>query len=141
MALPAGSNPNTVKPDPRYTIKLKYDYDSNGRLVEDGSYGNDGSFRVRYTYKYKDGQKEVVSYDGNGKVLRKYIYTVDDKGLETAREEYDLKDSKVTESVSFKYEFDAHGNWIKRTDLVSVTKDGKTDLVERAAFYRTITYF
>jgi hypothetical protein len=141
MALPADSKPKTTKPDPRYTNKLKYDYDPNGRLAENSLYGNDGSLRVRYTYKYKDGQKEEVVYDGDGKVLRKYVYTIDDKGTETAREAYEVKDGKVTETLSYKYEFDAQGNWIKRTTLIAVTKDGKTDMVERSVDYRTMTYY
>ncbi len=141
MAPPADSKPKTAKLDPRFTNRFKYDYDLIGRLAESSMYGNDGSLRVRYTYKYTDGQKEEVAYDGDGKVLSKYIYTVDDKGIETAREAYDIKDAKVTERASYKYEFDAQGNWIKRTTLIAVTKDGKTDMVERSVNYRTITYF
>jgi len=141
MAISTESKPKSPKTDPRFSMRLKYDYDAGGRLASNSWYDNDGTLRIRYAYSYKDGRKDELVYDGAGKVIRKYAYTVDEKGVETRREAFDLKDSKVTETLTYKYEFDVQGNWIKRTATKSIVKDGRTEQTEYAVDYRTISYF
>ena len=87
--------------------KSTYKYDEKGNNIEWSVYNADGSLGDKYTYKYdeKGNMIESISYNAD-LILR----------------------SKRT----YKYEFDATGNWIKKTLIT----DGKPEqLIERVIKY------
>lgn len=142
MMAPAPA-PGKSKPkyDPRYSYKFKYKYDDSGRLIEEAWYGNSGELWLRYVYKYEGKQKEQLVYSKDGSLNQKYSSTLDDKGNEIEEIIYDTKDNSVREKYSYSYEFDARGNWIKRTTSKWTTKDGKSQFEPYSMTYRTITYY
>lgn len=143
MMIAAAAAPGQAKPkyDPRYSYKFKFKYDEKGNLKEKVWYSNDGALWMRYTYNYKGNQKEELIYDENGALNQKSLYTLDDKGNEIEEINYEIKDNSVSDKYSYSYEFDAKGNWIKKTTSEWVTKDGKSQLVPSNVTYRTITYY
>lgn len=128
------------KYDPRYSYKFKFKYEG-GRLVEKDWYGSDGKLWMRYTYNYKGNQKEELVYSADGSLNQKYLYTLDDKGNELEKISYQVKDDSIRDKYSSSYEFDAKGNWIKKTVSKWVTKDGKSSFEPYYVDYRTITYY
>lgn len=135
---PGGEKP---KYDPRYSHKFKFKYDDRGRLVETVWNGNDGKLWLRYVYNYKGNQKEELVYSADGSLNQKYLYTLDDKGNETDEVNYNIKDDSIRSKYSYVYEFDAKGNWIKRTTSEWAKKDGKESLEPAWITYRTLTYY
>jgi hypothetical protein len=129
------------KYDPRYSYKFKYKYDEKGNLIEEALYGNDGKLWMRYVYTYKGNQKEEMVYAKDGSLNQKYLYTLDDKGNEMEEIIYEVRDNAIRNKYSYSYEFDAKGNWIKRTTSKEVTKDGKSQFEPYSVTYRTITYY
>jgi hypothetical protein len=94
----------------------RYAYDQSGRILRDTYYVN-----------FKDSirsQDKRFNYDQNGNLVKEVSMLFDDNGRYT-------KDDYV---ISYRYEFDATGNWIKRTRYSS---DGS--VAEQTA--RTITYY
>ena len=101
------------------TYRVRYAYDSKGRLVEvetTGSYvETDSDFedhitgKVVYVYKGKDRPKEMLIYN---------------------------PDASLRERVVIDY--DSRGNWTKRTHRVKASPSGKEET--RQVQYRTITY-
>lgn len=69
--------------------------------------------------------KKFVEYDGKGNVLERGTF---DNGKRTAVE------------LSVKYEFDPRGNWIKRTLLRPIEKNGNRELQPSEISYRQIVY-
>jgi hypothetical protein len=135
---PGGQKP---KYDPRYHYKFKFKYDDKGRLVEKTWYSNDGKLWMKYAYNYKGDQKEELVYAEDGSLNQKYLYTLDDKGNETEEVIYETRDDSVRSKNSYSYEFDAQGNWIKRTTSKWATKDGKQQFVPDSVTYRAISYY
>ena len=130
------------KYDPRYSYKFGYKYDEKGRLVESVWYDSGGKLWQRFVYKFEGDRKEKLSYSGDGSLGQRYVYKLDDKGNEIEEIDYDVKDGSARERYSYSYdEFDAKGNWIKRTTSKWVTKEGKSSFQPNHVTYRTITYY
>jgi YD repeat-containing protein len=101
------------------TYRVRYAYDSKGRLVEvetTGSYvETDSAFeyhvtgKVAYVYKGKDRPKEMLIYNPDGTLRERVLI-----------------------------EYDSRGNWTKRTHLVKAASNSTE--VSRQIDYRTITY-
>ncbi len=130
-------------PDPRYTLKFMYRYDSKGNRAEELWYGNDTSLRSRkvYVYDEKGNRTESATYIQNAKQASLRIVAVyDDKG-NVIEETIYMANTAVGEKWSYAYEFDLNGNWIKRKRLEWVTKDGKSYFEPYDVSYRSITYF
>ncbi|MBN8783601.1 MAG: hypothetical protein J0G98_11090 [Terrimonas ferruginea] len=142
--------------DRRYTYK----YDDRGNLIEISGYKKDGtlSSKTTYTYDSKNNKTDyLMETPGYANSYRKFVY--DEKGNpveETwlnGRKEvdfkfvrlFDAKGNKIQETnykqgtkligtTRWIYEYDAKGNWTKKTD---VTEDG----VDFHTETRTIIYY
>jgi len=139
MIASTGGKPPT-KRDPRYGTKYKYRY-AGGHLVEEWLYRSDGELFQHITYSYKGNQKEETFYDSKGTVNRRYLYTLDAKGNELEEVAYEGSGDKVRDRYAYAYEFDAQGNWTKRTVSKQVTKDGQTLNAPAWVDYRRISYY
>jgi hypothetical protein len=127
--------------DTRYSYKFSYRYDEEGRLVEEVWYGSGGKLWMRYVYKFAGDTREELVYAEDGSLNQRYVSTLDAKGDEVEETIYDVKDGSVSERRSYSYEFDAKGNWTKRTTSKWATKEGQGQFVPAYVTYRTITYY
>jgi hypothetical protein len=134
---PAGQS---KRRDPRYDNRFQFKYDEKKRLIEKIWFLNNGDVSVRDVYKYSGNQKEVSVYIGDGSLNRRYVITLDDKGNEVARTFFEGNRS-VGLKQSYTYEFDANGNWTRRTTSRIVMKDGREQLEPSSIHFRTITYY
>jgi YD repeat-containing protein len=80
-----------VRPTGKTSSSTRYEYDAVGRLVEMKSYNEDGQLSVR----------RVHGYDGNDRFASTFTYYA--------------SDGTVGEQTKYSgYEFNSHGDWIKR---------------------------
>lgn len=136
-----GAAAEKPRPDPRYGSMYKYKYDAGGRLVEQALYRNDGELSSRRLYKYEGDKREELFYTADGKLNQRYVYTFDAEGRATEWAVYEPRDGSVRSRSSYAYEFDARGNWVKRTTSEWVTKDGRSFFEPSYVTHRTITYY
>ncbi|MBA2737460.1 MAG: hypothetical protein H0U50_11820 [Pyrinomonadaceae bacterium] len=143
MAIPVSPD-RTEKPksDNRYEYKHEYKYE-NEKLVEKRLYYNNGKSGNRAVYNFKGNQIEELIYTGDGELNQKYIVTLDEKGNEIEQINFDISKQQFygDRKYSYTYEFDAKGNWIRRTTLKWTAENGKSLYKPSSASYRTITYF
>jgi hypothetical protein len=141
-APPAGEAKPTPTPDPRYSSRYRYKYDAKGRQVETVMYWNNGRLGGRTVRDFRDGQVETLTYNVDGKLVDKYIDTLDAKGNIVETSYFDVRTDTVRNRYSYAYDsFDARGNWVKKTTSKWVTKDGKSSFEPSYVTYRTITYY
>jgi hypothetical protein len=131
------------KPDTRYEFKYEYTYKS-GKLVEMQLISNTGEKYIRHVYKYEGNQREEAAYLNDGELNRKYLYTLDDKGNDIERIDFDVRQTEPSISRKFRYKYEAYdkqGNWTKRTFSRLEIENGKEVSKVLAIEYRTITYY
>jgi YD repeat-containing protein len=123
-------------PDPRYSLKFKYKYDSAGNRIREDFITAWGDVSAYVVTKF-DGQGnriERVAYTDDGQWLNKTYYTYDPKG-NLIEETLD----KVSVRSYWDYQFDAKGNWISR-QYKYVWSIGKAS-TRQGVEYRKIAYF
>lgn len=127
--------------DPRYTYKFVYKYEQDGRRTEEDWYRNNGSLFQRLVTVYDDKSRKVeLTHNlADGQISFRDLMAFDDKGNVT--EETWLRPGMAEMRWSYSYEFDASGNWIKRTRMKLVKKEGKEFMEPYDIYYRTLTYF
>jgi len=128
--------------DPRYTYKFKYKYDDKGNRIEELWYRNDGSLESRYVsvYDEKGHKVEYQRYTAEGELFARRVRIDDDKG-NMIEERLSWPRTPITEKMSFTYEFDRQGNWVKKKSMRWVTKGGKSYYEPIFVTYREIEYF
>ena len=128
--------------DQRYTYRFKYRYDAKGRRIEESWYRNNGSLESRYVSMYdeKGCHIEYNRYLADGRLFARRARSCDDKG-NVIEETLSWPGNPTTERLSFSYEFDSGGNWIKRKSMRWVTKDGKSYSEPFYMLYRDLTYY
>lgn len=136
-----GAAPSAKKSDPRYHYKFEFKYDEKKRLTEKTWLHSNGNVWLRYVYKYTGNQREELVYSADGTLNQQYSTVLDDKGNKIEQTIYETRDGSILSKQSYKYEFDANGNWIKRTALKVVSKDGRESLEPDNVYYRMITYY
>lgn len=138
--------PGTTRPksDPRYSNKFTFQYDDQKRLIEKSWLLNNGELSIKYVYKYSGNpanQREELVYSSDGSLNQRYLSILDDKGNEVEQTSFETRDGAIRGKYKYAYEFDAQGNWIKRTTSKWVTKDGKSYYAPAYVDYRTIIYY
>ena len=140
LRVTVGAGTVSKKFDPRYTQKFTYKYDDKKRLIEHALFQNNGDLWLRYVYKYKGNQKEELMYSEDGSVSQRSLYTLDDKG-NPVKETIFRGDGSISGKQAYTYEFDAQGNWTRRTTFEVKNKEGREQPVPLFIQYRTITYY
>jgi hypothetical protein len=148
--------------------KTIYSYDKQGSLIEEASYRAEDSLHSRITYAYDENNNRIESLVFNGKGARsdkkiyayndkgikqqetryyadgsldtKYVYALDNKGNEIERLKYNAK-GELLEKEMYQYEFDAKGNWVKKTISKMIEGVSKKEYESIETTSRTITYF
>jgi hypothetical protein len=130
------------KGDPRYEYSFEYKYE-NGKLVERQMVFNNGRKAMRYVYKHSPNQVEELVYTDEGKLNQRYLSILDANRNETERTDFGVVDFDIYGDRKYKssYEFDALGNWVKKTTSKAVTENGVTTWPPYSVHYRTITYY
>lgn len=131
----APGNEPTRTPDPRYTAKLRYKYDSNGNRIESTWVYSDGSPSTKEVYTFSGKEREELRYAADGSLTLKYVYKLDDRGNEVERFaiQYESPRGPLQGRTNYSYvEFDSQGNWTKRME-----SQGNVSWI----IYRTITYY
>lgn len=131
--------------------KTVYKYDERGNPVEIAFFrpGNKKAVapvgpcfnvhKLNYIYDAKDRPTKVVAYEPDDSIKRTTSYVFDDKS-NIAEEVRDSDYSKLY--FTHRYEYDTHGNWIKRiTKSTSHSNLGNSSHERVIMMYRKITYF
>ena len=141
MMIASAPGATRAKSDPRYSNKFTFQYDDKGRLIEKTWLLSNGEVSIRYVYKYSRNQREELVYSSDGSLNQHYVSVLDATGNEIEETTFETRDGSVRSKSKYAYEFDAKGNWIKRTTSKWVTKDGKSDYAPAYVDYRTINYY
>ena len=136
----------TYNPDGSLDSVLVYNYDAGGRMAESVIYNADGtlSARIVNSYNMQGNMVETNLYGAKGELNARITYTYNEQG-------YQIESSSVlylngvewlpAQNRYSEYEFDAHGNWIKRVESKWVKKFGKEYWEPQRVIYRTIIYY
>lgn len=120
------------------SVKYSYQYDVKGNRVEEIRHFGDGRSKTTYKFDDKNTLVEVTELSPNPP-HSKCVETYDGKGPQRDRVCFD-KTGALALRVSYSYEFDSTGNWVKRVENYVGMKDGKEAHAGRTAIYRTIKY-
>lgn len=147
-------------PEGQVSRRYTYAYNDKGNLTTLTGYQKDGALMSKSSYKYDvNGFKSEYSYEspgyatsttifindakgnnieeiwgnGRGVIDYRFVRTYDDKGNKIKEEKYKGGDT-LSSTVTWKYEYDKNGNWIKRTQTTSSGEDFQIE-------ERVITYY
>lgn len=134
------SGATAKKSDNRYQYRFAFKYDDKKRLTAKTWFHSGGDVWLRYVYKYTGNRKEELVYSADGSLNQRYLYTLDEKGNEVEETIFET-DGSIRMKETYTYEFDAKGNWTKRTTSARVMKEGRERSVPLAVHFRTITYY
>lgn len=115
------------------TAKIeKFTYNDKGKVLTETSYNSfDKTNSVdEYTYDEK-GNQTSRSNSKDGNIMGKVAFTYDDKNNQTSINVVDGAGTTL-ESKSYTFEYDAHGNWVKKTIKIN---DKPAFIVERKITY------
>jgi hypothetical protein len=150
----AGRGPEDPAPDPGSALlpfatrehpgsRIAKAYDGEGNLVEESLYAPDGSFRGNVIFTY-DGQGDLVGEEyrrADGTVRAEASYEFDTRGRVAAVKRVEYKRDGATDRKSGdSYEYDAMGNWIKRTRWVW-NPDAAGEKTAVRVVHRAIEYY
>ena len=101
-------------------------YDNRHNPTEIATYNPDGSpiGKQKFTYDYKGNVSSQSNFDNKGKLVEKFAWTYNNSGFEIAWTNTD-RTGYVMYNYTYIYEYDSHGNWIKKTNI----KDGEADFI------------
>lgn len=120
--------------------KEVYHYGADGAKAERTSYDQKGGVKNRVAWSYDAGKRagEVSYFRGDGSPQWTLSHSNNQSG-HLIKSEYAGKAGHATSQHDFEY--DATGNWIKRTSVLVTLRSGKTQSSSTDVFYRTITYY
>ena len=113
--------------------KVKFYSESHYELVEKFGEIEKDSLRSKTTHKYdeKGNNIEENRYNGDGSLDFNITYKYDEKG-NMIEENYYIAGGSLSSKYTYNYEFDAMGNWIKKT---CIANDKPKELIERVIEY------
>jgi hypothetical protein len=137
-------------------FRREFKHDAKGNRTEEVVYGKtliyseDNTYKGNvlggetilgiYTHTYDaDDNRVVTEWRQKGLLTDKWVYISDSRGLTTELTHY--KGSHELAKEAYEYEFDAAGNWVKRTRSKWGNKDGGPYLEPKDVTYRIIVYF
>src|SRR5262249_15712502 len=117
-------------------------YDEKRRPTEEVVSYTHGSVTRRSVYAYdpKGNRTQSLSYARDGSITTT-VYTYDTKGNMTLRTTY-AADGSLLDNLTYTYEFDSTGNWIKQTESICdpTAQSGELACAPSAVISRTLTY-
>lgn len=128
--------------DSRYTYRLVYQYDAQGRRIQTLIYLSSGALWQKHVFRFAGNRKTHLLYS-QGRLNQKLQYTFDVEGNESSV----IVDAKYVsaDKTVYKYdEFDAQGNWTRRTvykGFTELSDDEFSRVHPWSVEYRTVTYY
>lgn len=149
-----GNLTEAVSESSGYINRTGYTYDDRGKLTEETVYGPGGDIKVESVHIYDAQGRKIQTIDKDpahdpGLGIDKVVTTYDTKGniiemttyyTRRAGDEEERPVSLPNKRV-YTYEFDARGNWVKRTWTLCSSESGKPVCEPSLVTYRTITYY
>ena len=132
--------PGSRAPDLRFQYRNEYKYDDQKRLTEEIMFLNNGELWLRTVYKYSPNQREQLDYSEDGRVGQRVLYRLDAKG-NVLEETVFNSEGKPRYKTTYTYNFDANGNWTKRTGARFEIRNGRQLPLPGSVASRTITYY
>lgn len=121
-------------------------YDPEGNVVEEEvRYGIrfDGPADTLTRFKFdENGREKERDYLGpGGKMMGAFLYRRDESGNVIEEEDW-LNDRKSPHArMVYRYDFDAHGNWVKRYEIRKGVPQDDYSFGRTGTLIRTITYY
>jgi hypothetical protein len=121
-------------------------FDERGNVTEIAIYygrGVGGELFATYRYTYDAAGRKIGEdwYDSDGKRFAIIRFARDAKGNIT-REESNFNDRPPPNAIrTYEYEFDPHGNWIKRIESGNDLDNRQLEIEPYGTSFRTITYY
>jgi hypothetical protein len=144
---PFGNTPSfkqkaNIAPDGTLKNTYIYSYNNLSRQSERMIRRPDGSVEQRdvYSFDLEGRLAEQTTYDSDLQIFSRTTYTYDEKGNEVEQTNY-WREGSSTSVISFEYEFDNTGNWVKKIMTFRKPKEGGFDIEAIVIYYRTITYY
>ncbi|MBI5857201.1 MAG: hypothetical protein HZB42_06090 [Sphingobacteriales bacterium] len=102
------------------TLFRKLKYDSAGNMILSAEYKPDGSSIKKFTYNYDSANRKIAEswFNGADKMFFRYTHHYNENNDKIAMTGFSDSGAKEVE-VSWSYEYDAAGNWTKRTQYVN----------------------
>jgi len=100
-------------------------YDAQGRLIQRSLNDNDGNIYKRevFTYAGNNVEKKLV-FDREGHKVQEWRYEYDENNEPVSQTLYDYTEAEPEMYITiFRYEYDAQGNWTRRTESEIVDGD------------------
>ncbi len=146
-------------------LKIRYKYNSDGRLSEQVNSNKEGIVHFKAVHLYapdlirseylqyrdqqappvktirihnlKKGTTEIGYYRSSGDIAWKWVFTYDDKDNVTGEE---FSNNAALDRCSYEYEYDSMGNWTKRTTSRWYQAGGNFAPHPAETIYRRISY-
>ena len=110
--------------------KSVFTYDDKGYLIQEEKYKKDElSTKTLYKNDAKGNPLERLTYDAEGKLLKKITSTYDKEGNETENIVY-KGDGTIAQKKNYVYQYDKNRNWIKKTE----SENGELSLIIQQKF-------
>jgi hypothetical protein len=124
----------SYKPDSTLYSKTTYTFDDKGNetgyLLQTPGYANSAE---KYAYDDKGNKTEVQMLNGKNEINFRMVSIYDTNGNVIEEQNYKGQETTIRNKTTWKYQYDASGNWIKRTQY---TIDGiEFDIAERKITY------
>jgi hypothetical protein len=126
-----------------------FKYDPSGNRIEETIYSSSSKATIyggtaveaiyNHNYDEKSQRRETI-YRVLNQVIYRWVYDYDDKGNITEMSKYS-EGGYLLIKESYAYEFDAAGNWIKRTTSEWKRQGSNPHFEPERVIYRTITYY
>ena len=113
--------------------KIICTYDGRRLKTAEDAYAAKGEImtKKKFQYEYRGNLTQQQNFDNNGKLVEKNVFVFNEQGDENLWNNFDRTGYAIY-NYTYKYEYDSHGNWIKKWQM----KDGKPVFVN----VREITY-
>ena len=110
--------------------KSIFTYDDKGYLIQEDKYKKDElSTKTLYKNDAQGNPIERLTYDAEGKLLKKITSTYDKEGNETENIVY-KGDGTIAQKKNYVYQYDKKRNWIKKTE----SENGELSLIIQQKF-------
>ena len=128
--------------DGSLVTRTRYAYNDKGDMTEAATYRADASLdkKMGYAYDAAGNLAELISYKADGSLEMKMLFAYEARGNMVSQKSYG-GEGRLGYDVLCTYEYDAIGNWVKRTKLRSFVGKGEPDYEPMEVYYRTIGYY
>jgi hypothetical protein len=146
---PAGPDPapgtafRQLASEGAYANKITKAYDTDGDLIEEAFYAPDGSFEGNVTFVYDDAEKLIEENyrRADGSLRAQATYEFDGRARVTGEKKTLFnRDGSPEQKIGATYEYDALGNWVKRTRWIW-NPSAQSEKTRVTVTYRSIDYF